>query len=68
MLVTPSDVVLKVPGCIENLSTHFTLVGNLLVNPGSEQYLRTVRLVHSSSVPIFCVPVHGLGILRSYFS
>ena len=33
MLVTPSDVLLEVAGCIENLSTHFTLVGNLLVNP-----------------------------------
>ena len=32
MLVTTSDVVLEVPGCIENLSTHFTLVGNLLAS------------------------------------
>ena len=37
MLVTPSDVVLKVLGCIENLSTHFTLVGNLLVDPVMHQ-------------------------------
>ena len=37
MLVTPSDVLLEVLGCIENLSTHFTLVGNLLVNPVMHQ-------------------------------
>ena len=37
VLVTPTDVLLEVAGCIENLSTHFTLVGNLLVDPVMHQ-------------------------------
>ena len=33
VLVTPSDVLLEVVGCVVYLATDCTLMGNLLVNP-----------------------------------